>query len=82
MDDFLTVGTLRPQSGLSVLGFVLDEHVVSGNFSAAVRAEAESRRIVGGCGHGWFLSCPKGTCDTESRVRLSIRGYDPRFIST
>jgi hypothetical protein len=52
MDDFLALGTLRPERGLSVLAFVLDEYVVGGNFSPAIRALSECRGVMSCRGHG------------------------------
>ena len=73
MDDLLTLGTLSPERGLAIVGLVLNEHVITGDFSLAVRAPAEARWILRGRGHGGFSRCPKGMCDTESRVRLSTK---------
>jgi len=41
MNDLSTLGTLRPERGLPVLALVLDEHIVGGDFSPAVRAQSE-----------------------------------------
>lgn len=61
VDDLLALGTLCPESGSPVVGLVLDEHVVGGDFSPAVRAQSERRRIVGGRGHRWYSGCVQGS---------------------
>jgi hypothetical protein len=43
MNYLLTLGTLRPERGLSALALVLNEHIVAGNFSPAIRAQSECR---------------------------------------
>ena len=79
MDDLSTFGTLGPKRGLSVLAFVLNEHVVGGYFGPAVRAQSERRRVDGGRGHGCLNAVSEGNPQWSTGGGFPVRLTPQRF---
>jgi len=66
MDNLPALRTVRPESGLSIIGFILDEYVVTGYFGPAVRTASETWRVLCCSGHACFQLVSRKACDTES----------------
>jgi len=60
MYNLTTLGTLCPEGGLTVVGLVLDKHVVAGDIGPAVWALPETWWVLRGRGHGWFQWLSEG----------------------
>jgi len=66
MDNLPALRTVRPESGLSIIGLVLDEYVVTGYFDPTVRTASETWRVFCCGGHAYFQLVSREACDTES----------------